>query len=378
LNQCLGIKRGSPGQQFVKQHAQAVDVGSSIDVQAGQARLLRTHVGGRSQKLLERGKNRLVRQGLVGRGLGNSKINHLRHRHPVVVGHQNVGRLEVAMDDALLVRMLHCVANQDEELESLPGGALVLIAKGGNGQSTHQFHDKVRPARGGRACIQDTGDIGMVHHRQRLTFGLEPCDDLPGVHAQFNHLEGHAPADGFLLFCQVNHAAAAFADFLKEFVTTDAVAGTFAEFSNDRIGFIGPHDSGGGALEEISCFGRGAQQALDPPMEFGVSSTSLGEIGGAVRGIRPLEGLGKYRLFRGRGFHWDCSMGSNPGILAWKRATPNPAALRLPIHAPFNAKRAHLAKRKCSEHFRWILAHVGLTDGLRIPNRTAWIWESLK
>ena len=64
----------------------------------------------------------------------------------------------------------------------------------------------------------------MVHHRQRLPLGLEPGDDLLGVHAQLDDLERHAPTDRFLLLGHVDHATAAFADLLEQFVTADLVA----------------------------------------------------------------------------------------------------------------------------------------------------------
>ena len=34
----------------------------------------------------------------------------------------------------------------------------------------------------------------MIHHCQRLSFGLEPGDDLLGVHSELDHLERHAPS----------------------------------------------------------------------------------------------------------------------------------------------------------------------------------------
>ena len=53
----------------------------------------------------------------------------------------------------------------------------------------------------------------MVHHRQRLPLGLEPGDDLLGVHAQLDDLERDAPPHRLGLLGHIDHAAAAFADF---------------------------------------------------------------------------------------------------------------------------------------------------------------------
>ena len=42
---------------------------------------------------------------------------------------QDVGGLEVAVDDPLLVGVLHGVADRDEQLEPLPGGKLVAASQ---------------------------------------------------------------------------------------------------------------------------------------------------------------------------------------------------------------------------------------------------------
>ena len=64
----------------------------------------------------------------------------------------------------------------------------------------------------------------MVHHRQRLPLRLEARDDLLGVHAQLDDLERDAPADRLLLLGHIDHAAAAFADFLEQFVAANPLA----------------------------------------------------------------------------------------------------------------------------------------------------------
>ena len=62
--QLLRVERRLAGQQFVEQHAQAVDVAARVDVQPAHLRLLRTHVGRRADELLERREERLVGQPL--------------------------------------------------------------------------------------------------------------------------------------------------------------------------------------------------------------------------------------------------------------------------------------------------------------------------
>ena len=77
----------------------------------------------------------------------------------------------------------------------------------------------------------------MVHQRQRLALGLEPGDDLPGVHAKPDDLERDPAADGFFLLGHVDRAAAALADLLEELVAADhAARGVFRR----RLGLGGP------------------------------------------------------------------------------------------------------------------------------------------
>ena len=59
---------------------------------------------------VELGEQRLLGQPLL-RGLGDAEVDHLRHRLAVVERDQDVGRLDVAVDDALLVRVLDRLAD---------------------------------------------------------------------------------------------------------------------------------------------------------------------------------------------------------------------------------------------------------------------------
>jgi hypothetical protein len=69
----------------------------------------------------------------------------------------------------------------------------------------------------------------MIHHRQCLSLGLESRDNTFGIHAQLDDLERHAATDRFFLFGHINHAAAAFANLLEQFVVANLVAGFFGE-----------------------------------------------------------------------------------------------------------------------------------------------------
>jgi hypothetical protein len=57
----------------------------------------------------------LLGERLPGR-LGHADADDFRHRPAVVGGYEQLRRLEIAVDDALLVRVLHCLAAGQEQL----------------------------------------------------------------------------------------------------------------------------------------------------------------------------------------------------------------------------------------------------------------------
>jgi hypothetical protein len=61
--------------------------------------------------LLQSGENRLVGQALISRRLGNAEINDFGNGNAIVQGDENIRGLDIAVNDALLVRMLDGVAN---------------------------------------------------------------------------------------------------------------------------------------------------------------------------------------------------------------------------------------------------------------------------
>ena len=170
--------------------------------------------------------NRFVCQPAYGR-LGDAEINHLRHRHAVVQCHQDVRRLDVPMNDPLLVRVLDGLANFDEQVDPFLGGEIGLVAVIGDADAAHQFHDEIWAAGFGRSGIKHLGDVGMVHHGQCLPLGLEPRDDLLGVHAQLDDLQRDATAHRLGLFRDIDHAAAAFAHFFQKLVAANGFADGF-------------------------------------------------------------------------------------------------------------------------------------------------------
>src|SRR5262249_4249943 len=74
------------------------------------------------------------------------------------------------------------------------------------------------------AGIKNARDGRMLHHRQRLALGLEPCDDLPGVHPGLDDLQRHPAPEGLLLLGEPDLTHPTFAEVLQQLIGADADA----------------------------------------------------------------------------------------------------------------------------------------------------------
>ena len=221
--QLPGVERRGTREQLVEQHAQRIHVGAGVDVEPADLGLLGAHVLGRPDELAKLGEQGQLGQPRAGR-LRDTEVNDLRHELPVLTGDEHVGGLEVAMNDALLVGVLHGAADLREELQPRPGREALAVAVFGDGNAAHELHDEVRPAVVGRPGIQHPGDVGVVHHRQGLPLGLEAGDHLLRVHAELDDFQGDLATDRFFLLGPVNGAEPAFADELQQPIGPDALS----------------------------------------------------------------------------------------------------------------------------------------------------------
>ena len=90
------------------------------------------------------------------------------------------------------------------------------------------LHRKVRPPVVCSTTVENSRDCRVIHHGQRLPFGLKPCDDLFGIHPGLDHFQRDLSTDGVLLFGQPDNAHAAFAERLEQTVRTDRAVWTCA------------------------------------------------------------------------------------------------------------------------------------------------------
>ena len=140
-----------------------------------------------------------------------------------------------------------------------------------------------------RAAVEYSGDVGMIHHRQRLALGLEAGHHLFGVHAELDDFKRHPAAHRFLLLGHTHHAKTALADFFQQLVTADSVAGLLGQSRNGQR-LLG-RASGNRALEETSCqimcrqqgFHLLPQGVVAPAGRFKYCSRSAGDCSSTAR-----------------------------------------------------------------------------------------------
>ena len=87
------------------------------------------------------------------------------------------------------------------------------------------FHDEIRTARFRHPRVEDLGHVGVFHHGQGLTLGLEPGQHLLGVHAQLDDFQGHGAGHRLCLLGQIDDGKSAFPDLFADDVSIYPVAG---------------------------------------------------------------------------------------------------------------------------------------------------------
>lgn len=122
----------------------------------------------------------------------------------------------------------------------------------------------------------------MVHHRQRLPFGLEAGDDCLGVHSRLDQLQRHASADRFGLFGDVDHPAAALAEAFEELVAADRQAdGIVGRVVDHFQSDSGPGNAAPRAVQGIRLIVSG-EGGVETGTQGGIAGAGVLEEGGAV------------------------------------------------------------------------------------------------
>ncbi len=199
-----GQVEGEPAaEQLVQHHAQRVDIGVHADAAAPE--LLRRGVGGGQRP--EPGSGLVLGEVDRLQLLGDAEVEQLHHP---VGADQDVGRLDVAVDDGVLVGVANCLTHGAEQPEPLGDAAVVRAAPVGERQPVHVFHGEPRGAVGQGVGVVQPGDAGIVELGEGALLGKEalpPGGGEPGVGQDLDRRPGaEVGAVG-----QVDHPHAAFA-----------------------------------------------------------------------------------------------------------------------------------------------------------------------
>ena len=222
----IEIERRHPADELVEKCAQCIDVASRID-RVCPVDLFGTHESRRADQDRFVGTECLLGQ-LVAERLGHAKVDDLRLGRTVHVPHHHVGRFDVSVENPPLMSVLESVTDPDEKLETVRQTESVLLGELGDRRSMHELHDEVRTPILVNTTVEDLGDVGMVHHRERLTLGLEARHDLATVHTQLDQLERHLSSNRLVLAGEPDRPHPPATQGLDQLVPTDPPSGSFA------------------------------------------------------------------------------------------------------------------------------------------------------
>ena len=89
--------------------------------------------------------------GLFGHQLSDPEVQQL---WLAFFGHQNIGRFDVAMNDQVLVGVVHCMADFLEQSQSFVDAKIALVAITVKGHPIDVLHDQIGHALLGAATVQ--------------------------------------------------------------------------------------------------------------------------------------------------------------------------------------------------------------------------------
>ena len=204
--------RQPAGEQFVEQHAERVDVGGRGHRLA--ANLLGAGVFRRHQLQAGRGRRERLARELGIQQLGDAEVQQLGR---AIGDHEHVGRLDVAVDDQVLVRVLDGGADVTKELQARGGVEPVRVAVVDDRLAFDVLHREVRPAVRRAATVEQARDERMLEAGENLPLVAEAADDAVGVHAALEHLDRHALLERIIVAdAEIHGAHAAMADLANQ------------------------------------------------------------------------------------------------------------------------------------------------------------------
>ena len=255
--QHVRIARQAAGEQFVEHHAQAEDIAARVRRRG--IGLLGGHVLGRAHERALHGAGARVAE----RGIGHARdaeIDDARADGTVVVGDEDVGGLQVAVDHAAAVRVLDGIADPHHELDARPHRERARPHEIRHRQTRHVRHREPRPAVGALAGVEHAGDARMIERCDRLLLRHEA--GARGWRSQriAQHLDGHQAAYRLLLPAEEHLTEAALAERMEQHVAARAARARGERLAEFRAqgAHGGVHPAGRRLVRREHAPGRGA------------------------------------------------------------------------------------------------------------------------
>ncbi len=156
----------APGEHFVQHHSEGIDIAALIEGACGAFELLRGRVGRRSHEIRgERGGALQIGEGR----LSQAEVQHVRLTRRV---HENVGGLQIAVENALGVGMVYRGAYLQETAQDGPAIGTVLSSPLADGHPCDPSHGEDRRTAPTRS-LQDLHDVRVIERRDGSEFSLE-------------------------------------------------------------------------------------------------------------------------------------------------------------------------------------------------------------
>jgi hypothetical protein len=180
------LERSLPREQLVHDAAERPNVGAPIDRES--PRLLRAHVRGRPEHdPFVRPFRRDRDPGLAGAGLPHLRKPEVEHLHDARAIDLDVGRLQVPVHDALVVRRLERRCDLSRDPQRLgngqrPAAAIAPRDQLREGLPVHELHDEPADAVAFLDAV-DRCDVRMIERGQHFRLALE-ARKLLGVNCE--------------------------------------------------------------------------------------------------------------------------------------------------------------------------------------------------
>ena len=107
-------------------------------------------------------------------GLRHAKVDHLE-LCAFTLDHkgEHIARFQVTVHNALEMRVLHRFARLLKELQAFINTEFDSVAELGDRLALHVLHGEVGSTLRSQTAVEDLGDPGVIHDRQRLALLIE-------------------------------------------------------------------------------------------------------------------------------------------------------------------------------------------------------------